>query len=406
MGTGILLGICGTLVVGALGIYLTCRFTGSQILITNAAADTDGTTLLDAKTTAKINELSAYVDLYYYEDTDVQDLKDGLYAGLLEGLDDRYSVYYTADEYAQTQVSMTGQYYGIGAGLAQDKDTMQVTITKVYEGTPSESAGLRNEDVILSVDGTEADTMDVTDLVKLIRGEAGTTVHLEIYRPSTGENLSFDVERADVTLPSVSSQMLNDTIGYIRIESFEKDTANQFEKALAELEGEGLTSLVVDLRYNGGGLVDSVVQILDDILPEGLIVYTEDKNGHREEYRSSGDTHFDYPMAVLINQDSASASEIFAGAIKDYNYGTLIGTTTFGKGIVQSLFPLEDGDAIKLTTAKYFTPNGNYIHGVGIDPDIELEYEYLDPDGEQYEIQYDNQVQKAIEVLSEKTQND
>lgn len=259
MGAGILLGICGTLVVGALGIYLTCRFTGSQILITNAAADTDGTTLLDAKTTAKINELSAYIDLYYYEDTDIQDLKDGLYAGLLEGLDDRYSVYYTADEYAQTQVSMTGQYYGIGAGLAQDKDTMQVTITRVYEGTPSESAGLRNEDVILSVDGTEADTMDVTDLVKLIRGEAGTTVHLEIYRPSTGENLSFDVERADVTLPSVSSQMLNDTIGYIRIESFEKDTANQFEKALAELEGEGLASLVVDLRYNGGGLVDSVV---------------------------------------------------------------------------------------------------------------------------------------------------
>ena len=278
MGAGILLGICGTLVVGALGIYLTCRFTGSQILITNAAADTDTTPLLDAKTTAKINELSAYIDLYYYEDTDIQDLKDGLYAGLLEGLDDRYSVYYTADEYAQTQVSMTGQYYGIGAGLAQDKDTMQVTITRVYEGTPSESAGLRNEDVILSVDGTEADTMDVTDLVKLIRGEAGTTVHLEIYRPSTGENLSFDVERADVTLPSVSSQMLNDTIGYIRIESFEKDTANQFEKALAELEGEGLTSLVVDLRYNGGGLVDSVVQILDDILPEGLIVYTEDKN--------------------------------------------------------------------------------------------------------------------------------
>ena len=405
MGAGILLGICGTLVVGALGIYLTCRFTGSQILITNAAADTD-TTLLDAKTTAKINELSAYIDLYYYEDTDIQDLKDGLYAGLLEGLDDRYSVYYTADEYAQTQVSMTGQYYGIGAGLAQDKDTMQVTITRVYEGTPSESAGLRNEDVILSVDGTEADTMDVTDLVKLIRGEAGTTVHLEIYRPSTGENLSFDVERADVTLPSVSSQMLNDTIGYIRIESFEKDTANQFEKALAELEGEGLASLVVDLRYNGGGLVDSVVQILDDILPEGLIVYTEDKNGHREEYRSSGAHAFDYPMAVLINQDSASASEILPEP-SGLQLRNTDQTTTFGKGIVQSLFRWKaEGDAIKLTTAKYFTPNGNYIHGVGIDPDIELEYEYLDPDGEQYEIQYDNQVQKAIEVLSEKTQND
>ena len=361
MGAGILLGICGTLVVGALGIYLTCRFTGSQILITNAAADTDTTPLLDAKTTAKINELSAYIDLYYYEDTDIQDLKDGLYAGLLEGLDDRYSVYYTADEYAQTQVSMTGQYYGIGAGLAQDKDTMQVTITRVYEGTPSESAGLRNEDVILSVDGTEADTMDVTDLVKLIRGEAGTTVHLEIYRPSTGENLSFDVERADVTLPSVSSQMLNDTIGYIRIESFEKDTANQFEKALAELEGEGLASLVVDLRYNGGGLVDSVVQILDDILPEGLIVYTEDKNGHREEYRSSGDTHFDYPMAVLINQDSASASEIFAGAIQDNDRGNIVGRRSFGKGLVQEQRLLPDNSALRLTVARYYVPSGRSI---------------------------------------------
>ena len=203
-----------------------------------------------------------------------------------------------------------------------------------------------------------------------------------------------------MTLPSIDSEMLTEEIGYIRIESFETDTATQFETALAELEEQGMQSLVVDLRYNGGGLVDSVVQILDDILPEGLIVYTEDKNGNRQEYKSSGDTHFDYPMVVLINQDSASASEIFAGAIKDYEYGTLIGTTTYGKGIVQVIFPLSDGDAIKLTTAKYFTPNGNYIHGVGIDPDIELEYEYLDPEGESYEMQYDNQIQKAIEVLS------
>lgn len=296
---------------------------------------------------------------------------------------------------------MTGKYYGIGAGLTQDVDTMVVSITKIYEGTPSEAAGLLAEDIILSVEDVNATSMDVSDLVLLIRGEEGTTVHLEVYRPSTGEYLSFDVERANVVLPSVASEMLTEEIGYIRIESFEEDTATQFEMAMAELETQGMQSLVVDLRYNGGGLVDSVVQILDDILPEGLLVYIEDKAGNRQEYHSNGKTYVDYPLVVLINEDSASASEIFAGAIQDYDYGTLIGTTTFGKGIVQTIFRLSDGDAVKLTTAKYFTPDGSYIHGVGIEPDIELEYEYLNPEGEVYEMRYDNQIQKAIEVLSE-----
>ena len=165
-----------------------------------------------------------------------------------------------------------------------------------------------------------------------------------------------------------------------------------------------MKALIIDVRYNPGGMVTAVVQILDDILPEGTVVYTEDKNGNRQDYTSSGDTYLDYPIAVLINGESASASEILAGAIKDYQYGTLIGTTTFGKGIVQTIFPLEDGDAVKLTTAKYFTPNGNYIHSVGIEPDIELEYEYLDKDATSYDEAYDNQIQKAIEVLKDKIQ--
>lgn len=403
LGKGVLIGVLLTMLVGTIGIYLVCLITGSQIMITNRGsglAGKDGA-ILDSESVTKINELAAYIDLYYYDDIDAEALKNGLYAGLVDGVDDKYSTYYTAEEYEQSQVSMTGKYYGIGAGLTQDTSTMVVSVTKVYEGTPSEEAGLLAEDVILSVDDVDATSMEVTELVQLIRGEEGTTVHLEVYRPGTGEYLSFDVERANVTLPSVASEMLTDEIGYIRIESFETDTAHQFETALAELEGLGMQSLVVDLRYNGGGLVDSVVQILDDILPEGLLVYTEDKYGNRQEYKSSGDTHFDYPLVVLVNQDSASASEIFAGAIKDYEYGTLIGTTTFGKGIVQSIFKLSDGDAVKLTTAKYFTPNGNYIHGVGIEPDIELEYEYLNPEGESYEMQYDNQIQKAIEILSE-----
>lgn len=165
-----------------------------------------------------------------------------------------------------------------------------------------------------------------------------------------------------------------------------------------------MKALIIDVRYNPGGMVTAVVQILDDILPEGTVVYTEDKNGNRQDYTSSGDTYLDYPLAVLINGESASASEILAGAVKDYQYGTLIGTTTFGKGIVQTIFPLENGDAVKLTTAKYFTPKGNYIHGVGIEPDIELEYEYLDKEAVSYDEAYDNQIQKAIEVLKDKIQ--
>lgn len=402
IGKGILIGVLLAVLCGSLGIYLVCLLTGSQIVITRGvkAAGEEGA-VLDADSVAKINELAAYINLYYYDETDTEALKSGMYAGLLSGVNDKYSTYYTAEEYQQSQIGMTGKYYGIGAGLTQDIKTMVVTVNKIYDGTPSKDAGLLKDDVILSVEDVEATSMELSELVQLIRGEEGTTVHLEVYRPATGENLSFDVERANVTLPSVASEMLTEEIGYIRIESFETDTAAQFETALAQLENAGMHSLVIDLRYNGGGLVDSVVQILDDILPEGLLVYTEDKYGNRQEYKSSGETHFDYPLAVLVNEDSASASEIFAGAIKDYEYGTLIGTKTFGKGIVQSLFKLSDGDAVKLTTAKYFTPKGNYIHGVGIEPDIELEYEYLNPDGQSYEMQYDNQIQKAIEVLRE-----
>lgn len=402
---GIVIGVIGTLLISWTGINVACLATNSQILITNKESADDGEgAVLDADTVSKINELTAYTKLYYYDDIENEKLQDGLYTGLIDGLGDKYSVYYNEEDYQALQISTTGQYYGIGAGLSQDKDTMVVTVNKVYEGTPSESAGLLKDDVIVSVDGTEAASMELSELVKLIRGEKGTTVHLEIYRPSTEENLSFDVERQDITLPSVSHKMFEDGIGYVHIDSFETETAAQFEEAVKDLEDQGMKALIIDVRYNPGGMVTAVVQILDDILPEGTVVYTEDKNGNRQDYTSSGDTYLDYPLAVLINGESASASEILAGAVKDYQYGTLIGTTTFGKGIVQTIFPLEDGDAVKLTTAKYFTPNGNYIHGVGIGPDIELEYEYLDKDATSYDEAYDNQIQKAIEVLKDKIQ--
>ena len=398
---GVVVGIAATAVILVGGTFGICKAGNYQMVIgSKGASKVKNTKLLDQDTVDKVDELTNYMDLYYYEDYDVQDVQDGLLEGVVSGLGDKYSAYYTAEEYKEQQLSTSGTYYGIGAALAQDKDTMQVTITKIYEGTPSEEAGLKKDDVIVSADGTDATSMELTDFVKLIRGEEGTTVHLEIYRPSTEETLEFDVERKNVELPSVSSQMLENNIGYIQISEFQSKTAEQFESALSSLKDQGAQSLIVDVRGNGGGLVDSVVAILDDILPEGTVVYTEDKYGNRQDYTSSGDTYLDMPIAVLVDQNSASASEIFAGAIKDYNYGTLIGTKTFGKGIVQTVFSLPEGDAIKITTAKYFTPDGNYIHGVGIEPDIELEYQFMGGENDEYSVEFDNQIQKAIEVLS------
>lgn len=406
IGLGILLGSISTVFLLGLMVGVFCVATNTQIVFADRGASKSVVTqstssVLNEESVSKINELSAYAKLYYYNGADVQEMQEGLYHGMIEGLGDKYSVYYDEEEFTELQVSTTGQYYGIGAGLSQDLNTMIVTISKVYAGTPSEAAGLKKDDIIITVDGVDGTSMEVSELVKLIRGEAGTTVKIEIYRPSTDEYLTFDVERADITLPSVEYEMLENNIGYIWIDAFETETARQFEAAVADLEAQGMEGLILDVRYNPGGMVSSVVQILDDILPEGTVVYTEDKAGNRETYTSSGDTYMDIPLVVLVNEDSASAAEILAGAIKDYEYGTLIGTTTFGKGIVQTIFPLSDGDAIKLTTAKYFTPAGNYIHEVGIEPDIELEYEYLDPDGVEYEKQYDNQIVKAIEVLTE-----
>lgn len=406
LGLGILLGSLSTVLIFGLIIGGVCKAFNLQIVFTDRGASKNvvtqsGKSVLNQDSVTKINELSAYSKLYYYNEMDIEEVQDAMYKGMIEGLGDKYSVYYNEEDFEELQVSTTGQYYGIGAGLSQDVRTMVVTITKVYAGTPSEAAGLRKDDVIVSVDGIDGTSMEVSELVKHIRGEKGTTVQIEIYRPSTEETLTFDVERADITLPSVEYQMMEGNIGYIWIDAFETETAHQFEAAVADLEAQGMKGLILDVRYNPGGMVSSVVQIADDILPEGMVVYTEDKAGNREEYTSDGDTYMDLPLVVLINEDSASAAEILAGAIKDHNYGTLIGTTTFGKGIVQTIFPLSDGDALKITTAKYFTPSGNYIHEVGIKPDIELEYEYLNPDGEEYEEQYDNQILKAIEVLQE-----
>ena len=360
-------------------------------------------TVLNDATMQKVALLQDTIDSYYLDadQIDSKKLANGLYSGMLESLEDPYSVYYTKEQLNDLMDDTEGIYYGIGAYISTNTDLKRPVISGIISGTPAEEAGLKNGDEILSVDKYEATSMELSNLVKKIRGKEGTKVHLKVYRSQTGENLEFDVERKNVDIPSVDSKMLSDGIGYIQISEFQSNTAKQFKKALVALEKEDMKGLIVDVRSNPGGLVTSVVDILDQILPEGTVVYTEDKYGKKETYTSDASC-IHYPMAVLVNGDSASASEIFAGAIKDYDYGTLIGTKTFGKGIVQTVFPLENGDAIKITTAKYYTPKGHYIHGKGIQPDIKLEYKYSDPEDESYDMKYDNQLQKAISVVKEK----
>jgi carboxyl-terminal processing protease len=391
-------GLCCGLIVG----LVACGATGAGVYVYCSQQSKNSqkaiSEVLDQNTVNKLSEITSYIDMYYMDEYEVSDLQDSLIAGYVDGLGDQYTVYYTPEENTDFQISTTGTYYGIGAGLQQNAETMQVTIIKIYSGTPSEEAGLKEDDIILTVDDIDATSMELSLLVQKIRGEEGTTVHLQVYRPSTMETLDYDVERRNVVLPSVEGEMLSDNIGYIAISEWQDNTAEQFKTIEKDLESQGMQSMIIDVRSNPGGLLSSVVDVLDYILPKGTLVYTEDKYGQRQTYSSDADC-LNLPLAVLVNGNSASASEIFAGAIKDYDYGTLIGTTTFGKGIVQTIFQLTGGDALKVTTAKYFTPNGNYIHGVGIDPDIELEYEYSGPADEAYDMQYDNQLQKAIEVL-------
>lgn len=358
-------------------------------------------TLLDKETVEKINYIAAVIQSSYYEDVSREDLENGLFQGLFNSLD-VYSEYYTKEEYDELyNMEITGSYCGIGATLTQNMNTMVVEVVNVQEGSPAEEAGIKKGDLLLSADEYDATTMELSEFVSHVKGEEGTKVTIEVYREATEEYLTFEVTRRPLDVITVDSEMIDDTIGYIQITEFGGKTSQQFHDALETLTSQGMEQVIVDVRSNPGGNLSSVVEILDMILSEGMIVYTEDKYGNREEFLATDQESLDMPMAVLIDGNSASASEIFAGAVKDHQVGTLIGTTTYGKGIVQGVQPLLDGSALKMTTSTYYTPNGTCIHGTGVQPDVEIEYEFLGDEDTEYAYEYDNQIQKAIEVLKQ-----
>lgn len=347
----------------------------------------------------KLTFLQSLVDDYYLEDVEGISFEDGVYKGFIASLQDPYSTYYTAEEYNALMESSSGIYFGIGATVSQDVKTGIITIVKPFKDSPAYKAGILPGDIIYKVNDEEVTGVDLSEVVSKMKGVEGTSVLISIMREGNSQPLEFTVIRRQIEVPTIEYRMLDNKLGYIIISEFDEITVEQFKAAVNTLERKGMKGLIVDVRNNPGGLLDSVVKILDRLLPPGLIVYTEDKNNNREEEKAVDQKKINVPMAVLINGNSASASEIFAGTLQDYKTATIVGTTSFGKGIVQKVIPLTDGTAVKLTISKYFTPSGRNIHGAGITPDIEVELDEAMQKEVTIPIEKDNQLQKAIEAI-------
>ncbi|MBQ8245866.1 MAG: S41 family peptidase [Lachnospiraceae bacterium] len=362
--------------------------------ISLAKKDTTGGAVSE-QNVEKIVYFQDLLQTYYYEDVSEEELADGVLYGLMETVGDPYTCYYSVEEMKELSADIEGVFHGIGAYLEMDYDTGYAKISGIIDGTPASQSDIKVGDYIIEVDGVNTYEMTLTDVVAMIRGEAGTEVTLTLNRD--GEEVEVTVTRQNIETPTVSYELLEGDIAYITITEFDDITTAQFVEAMTQMEADQAKGLILDLRGNPGGSLATVVEICELMLPEGMIVYTEDKYGNRNEYLSDGENEFTLPLVVLIDGGSASASEILAGAIKDYEMGTLVGTTTYGKGIVQKIFSYEDGSAVKITVSKYYTPNGYNIHGVGIEPDVTVEF-----DADLYvEQEIDNQLQEAIEIISE-----
>lgn len=366
------------------------------------STDSEKTETLDmnlSQVKKKTGEIEELINAYYLDEIDGQKVEDTMYTGMVAGLEDPYSVYYSKEELESMEESISGAYSGIGATLTQDPDTGELSVVSCFDGTPAQEAGLQPGDVITGWNGKSVEGMELSELVSKIKTDPEEQLTLEIERD--GETLEVELTRREVQIPTVEYEMLDNQVGYIRLVEFDEVTADQFKEALEDLENQNMEKLIIDVRNNPGGVLQVVCDMLDQLLPEGLIVYTEDKNGNRKEYTSDEEHQFTKPLAVLANENSASASEIFAGAIQDYGIGTIVGTITFGKGIVQRTFYLSDGTGVKLTVAKYYTPKGHDIHKKGITPDVEIELDEELKNQSSISHEEDNQLQKAIEVLQE-----
>ena len=336
---------------------------------------------------AKYKALEASIKKEFYKKPDEKKLEDATYKGLFSGLDDVYSAYYTADEMKQLLEVSTGKYVGIGFVVGADKGTGAIKVESVMDNSPAKASGVKKGDLVIAVNGKKYSYMEMDIAVKNLRGPENTSVKISFLRD--GQKLEKTITRKEIKIVSIESKMLENKIGYINIKGFEEDTAKDFRKALDKLEAQGMKALIIDVRDDGGGLLTVVEDICDRILGKAVIVYTQDRQGHKEYMKSSDKEKIDKPIVVLTNGNSASASEILTGAILDNKAGISIGETTYGKGLVQGMLKLREGSGYKLNTAQYFTPNGSYIDKKGIKPTIEIKDK-------------NQQLSKAVEYLNGK----
>ncbi|MGI6118850.1 MAG: S41 family peptidase [Bilifractor sp.] len=343
------------------------------------------------QTIRKAKEIQRIIDRHYLGEINEQDETDTMFVGQVAGLGDPYSRYYTKEEYEKVLKERKGTYTGIGVTITENTEENMVEVVSVQEDGPADKAGVQKGDLILKVNGQDVTGKSTSEVSDLIEECVGKEISIDLKRGASGETVSVKVTPGKLETETVKSSMLDSTTGYIQITEFAQVTVDQFKEAKEQLESQGMQKMILDLRDNGGGLVSSACDIGRQILPQGIIVYEEDKNGNRTYEKNEEDNGFSMPLVVLINENTASAAEILAGAIKDDGIGTLVGTTTYGKGIVQNDYRLSDGSVLKLTVKHYYTPDGNDIHKKGIEPDYEVE---AADDGS------DPQLEKAKELLA------
>ena len=353
-----------------------------------------GEEAVSQETKEKLSGIQALIEKEYIGEVDEDALQTGICQGYVGALGDPYSAYYDEEQTSALMETTQGEYGGIGVVLTQNLDTGVTTASNVYEDSPAMKAGMKDGDIIYQVEGRDVSGMDLEEISGSIKGEKGTTVEITVLRGEAGEEVTLTITRDTIQAETVKTRMLEDEIGYLAISEFDSVTLEQYKEGLAELKAQGMGGLIVDLRGNPGGNLDTVCEILDLMLPKGLIVYMEDKDGNRQEFTSDAKQEVQVPLAVLVDGNSASASEIYAGAIQDYGIGQIVGTKTYGKGVVQTIYDLKDGTSLKLTVAEYFTPNGRNIDGEGIIPDVEVAYQRDKNDPEA-----DNQLDRAVEAL-------
>lgn len=396
---GVIMGAAGCILV-LLSALTIAQYAGKINVAAGLKWDENGMSKEAVEIKDKAEILSSYINRFYLNDIDYGKMGDIIYKAMVSGLDDKYAAYYTKDEYKDISEKTKGEFCGIGAYISQGKNDNSLKVAGVVKGGPAEKAGIKKGDIIVEVDGENIQGKDSSYAVSKMKGKKGTNVSISVVRKGNKKPITFNIKREVIHDNTVSYKMLDSNIGYISVSAFETVTKKQFKSAVDCLEKKNEKGLIIDLRDNGGGLLDTALDMLDHILPKKLVVYTKDKNGVAEEYYTKDDKEIKIPIVILVNGNSASASEVFCGALRDYGKAKLLGTKTFGKGIVQSSFAFRDGTGLKFTTSKYYTPKGINIHGTGFEPDIKVKSNGKMTALKESGYKVDNQINAALDYLT------